>query len=223
MWRLAVLVVLAAAGSAAAAPPSLGAGPTIRDCTSLAVAPSDLTIACGDGNFGLARMRWSSWGRASTSGTGVVRANDCTPNCAAGRFHEYAVVATASRLRTCLGGRRQYTRLDLRYTRSVPAVVRSMRSTSLPCGSDGLGPRLTARRAGARIVLTGSAWPRSATCTPTVELSTGGRLIARAALDAKGGFYLAWRPPRVVGVIVAREECHSAALGERLFEAAVAP
>jgi hypothetical protein len=221
MRRLALLVLLVSANAAVAATPSLETGPTIRDCTSLAVAPSVLTIACADANFGLARMHWRGWGSAFVQGTGVVRANDCDPYCAAGHFHDYAVVATASRLRTCLGGRRQYTRLDLRYTGNAPATVRETKSVSLPCGSNGLGPSLAARRSGTRIVLTGSAWQRSAECARTVEITSGGKRVAAVKVGAKGGFRFTWEPEGDARVVVARQECHSAALGGRLFEAAV--
>ena len=219
LFALLALLVLSTAGGATGATPSLQTGPTIRDCYALAVAPADLTIACGDGNFGLATMRWTGWGSPAAKGTGVVRANDCTPNCAAGHFHDYAAVATAGRLRTCLGGRRQYTHLDLLYTGTAPATVRATSSVSLPCNLGG-GPTLSAKRSGARIVLAGSFWQRTAACEPTVAISAGGRTIAVEKVDARGGFRSTWRPSRAVRVVVAQQECHSAALGGRLFEAA---
>jgi hypothetical protein len=93
--------------------------PTIPSCFLRPVAPQEIVLACGDGNFSLEGLKWHGWGRPSASATGVVHVNDCKPYCAAGHFHDYAVTATASRLTTC-PGRRQYTRLAWRYTARRP-------------------------------------------------------------------------------------------------------
>jgi hypothetical protein len=92
----------------------IAAPPVVPNCATRVAAPRTLTIACGDGNFYLSGLRWTTWGAARATAHGTAHANDCNPYCAAGHFHTYAIVATASRLRTCYG-RREYTRLVVRY------------------------------------------------------------------------------------------------------------
>jgi len=218
-----LLTAVAAAGASAAG------GPVVMDCSSLASAPSELTIACGDGNFILTKMHWLNWGKPAATGTGDVSANDCNPYCAAGHFHDYAVVATADRLQTCLGGRRQYSRLRLRYPGNAPATVRNTATVPLGCSLyERLGPQLTARTTGANTVLTGSAWQRAdgyvkgMKCAQKVDISSDGKTFASAPVNKNFGFEVTWKAPQSGRVVVAEQECNSAAFGPRLFEAAVA-
>ena len=48
-------------------------------------------IACGDGNELLTKIRWSTWNNLGAIGTGKYALNDCTPYCAAGRFHYWDI------------------------------------------------------------------------------------------------------------------------------------
>ena len=195
---------MAAGVLAGAAQASIG-NPTITDCTSQAYAPSELTIACGDGNFGLTEMRWQGWGSAAPTGTGFVNANDCTPYCAAGHFHTYPVQATAGRIRTCLSGRRQYTQLALSYTGKRPPGAAPTTRESFPCDAPGAGPTLEEQQAGTSLVLTGTAWQRGAACDQKVSLSARGRQFAAVTVNTKDGFQISWKPPSGVVVIVARQ------------------
>ena len=111
----------------------IAAPPTVPTCVSQAAAPHHLMLACGDGNFYLDGMTWRSWGAASATGTGTAHANDCTPDCAAGHFHTYRVTATVSDLRKCMGGRRQYTTLVLRYPATKPRAYPNPESIALGC------------------------------------------------------------------------------------------
>jgi hypothetical protein len=123
--------VIAALLAAAALSHAGARQPTIPICFLRPVAPEEIVLACGDGNFSLEGLRWRGWGKPSASATGVVHVNDCKPYCAAGHFHDYAVTATASRLATCKG-RRQYTRLTWRYTGRRPPG-RNTDAISLGC------------------------------------------------------------------------------------------
>ena len=91
----------------------------IDACGPIVSAPKSLVLACADANYGLVRMHWHRWGKATATATGAVSANDCTPNCAAGRFHTYPVAVTADHLRAC-GRARTYDRLSIVYTGSRP-------------------------------------------------------------------------------------------------------
>jgi hypothetical protein len=53
------------------------------------IEPSQIMLACGDGNAYITAINWSSWTSTSASGTGTYVQNDCSPNCAAGTFLRY--------------------------------------------------------------------------------------------------------------------------------------
>ena len=58
----------------------------IGDCENPQVEPSTFILACADHNSFLANVTWSSWTAATAIGTGTYWQNDCTPDCAQGRF-----------------------------------------------------------------------------------------------------------------------------------------
>src|SRR5690349_8852995 len=53
--------------------------------------PSNMLIACGDGNARVTRLHWSTWTATQAVGSGTWQQNDCEPYCAAGHFHDYPV------------------------------------------------------------------------------------------------------------------------------------
>lgn len=104
----------------------------ISDCGSLRSKPASLTLACGDGNYSLEGLSWKGWGKAAATAIGSARANDCTPNCAAGHFHSYKVTATADRLSTC-GKARYYARITITYPGARPAGLAKRDVHTLTC------------------------------------------------------------------------------------------
>jgi hypothetical protein len=69
--------------------------PVLVDCLRHPeVRPSTFMLACGDGNSRLESLRWTRWNGSSARAEGVNWVNDCTPYCAAGRFHAYRVTVT---------------------------------------------------------------------------------------------------------------------------------
>ena len=46
-----------------------------------------MRLACADNGVGVQGMVWTSWTASSATGAGTLWYNDCTPNCAQGRFH----------------------------------------------------------------------------------------------------------------------------------------
>jgi len=190
------------------------ATPTLPDCFTQTVAPRELTLACGDGNFWVGGLRWRGWGRAIATAVGAAHANDCKPYCAAGHFHTYPVAVTASRPATCLGGRRQYTRLSLRYAAGRSPGVGPTETESFPCTWP-LHPGLTARRSGGAVVLSGTAWGAHADdCPAVVVLASGSTTIAKAPLSATDGFRVLWRATPGRHVVVARQTCRDGSLRE---------
>lgn len=99
-----------------------GATAWINDCGPLVSKPKSIVLACADAGYGLAALRWRGWGSARATATGSALANDCTPNCAAGRFHTFAVTVVADRLTRC-GAARYYARLELVYPGARPKGI----------------------------------------------------------------------------------------------------
>jgi hypothetical protein len=118
MARIGLATVLATLACAAAA---TAAAPTyVSDCGTLVQHPRTLILACGDANYGLAKLAWGLWGKATATATGVAQINDCTPNCAAGHFHSYPARVAATKLTTC-GDKRVYLRLTNSFTGRRPS------------------------------------------------------------------------------------------------------
>lgn len=94
----------------------------ISNCSQLESKPASLVISCADDNYLLVGLRWRTWGSAAATASGTARVNDCTPDCAGGRFHDYPVTVTASTLTRC-GVTPVYARLTIAYAGSRPAFL----------------------------------------------------------------------------------------------------
>ncbi len=204
--------------------PSLTLGPTLSDCGAQSVAPSEFTLACGDGNYGLTGMTWVTWGGATASGHGLASANDCTPSCAEGHFHTYPLTAVASKLAVCASGRKQYTRLVLTYGAKRPVGVKKTDTWTFACDAPGPGGSIVASpthaTAGATVKITGTAWATGADCSGKVILTVGKRALTTVKpAQATGRFAAIWKAAGNGKVlIIARETCVSASIGNRLWE-----
>jgi hypothetical protein len=60
------------------------------------VDPTSLPVACADGSAVLTHVVWSAWSASVATGRGTLELNDCTPDCAAGKFSPYAATVTLS-------------------------------------------------------------------------------------------------------------------------------
>ncbi len=58
--------------------------------------PSAYILSCADAGAGWDAMSWSQWNATSAIGRGVLRQNNCTPNCASGTFISYRATVTLS-------------------------------------------------------------------------------------------------------------------------------
>jgi hypothetical protein len=221
---VALVTAVVVTGLATAAGITLTSGPTIPDCGSQALSPAAITLACGDGNYGLAGFKWQHWGAATSYGSGSARANDCTPDCAAGTFHSYDVLATASSVRTCRSGRKQYTKLVLHYVTTRPKGIGATDTWKFACDAAGPGPTLTATaKPGNRLLLAGAGWPLGAGCSSTVSVGFNDKTtpFASPKIGSGDGFALLLMDIRAGAIIVGREQCTTAALGARLYESAI--
>jgi hypothetical protein len=84
------------------------------------VKPSEIILACGDGNSVAQKLRWQKWGRSSASGSGVLHQNNCTPYCAEGTFHDYPARFGLSDA-VIAGGRVYFTVVKVTFTGKVPS------------------------------------------------------------------------------------------------------
>jgi hypothetical protein len=54
--------------------------------------PSWFILTCADAGDSLTSLHWVSWGSGAAFATGIERINNCTPDCAAGKFINYPVL-----------------------------------------------------------------------------------------------------------------------------------
>jgi len=61
------------------------------------VRPKEIEVS-GDGSGTVTNLVWSDWGAPHATATGTIRLNDCTPNCAEGKFSSYPATVTLAGL-----------------------------------------------------------------------------------------------------------------------------
>lgn len=120
----------ASAGTAAQTGPApkSGAAPVVTvDCGGQGLAtryvrPRELTLSC-DSSDALIRLRWTKWNAHGASGHGAEAINDCTPDCAQGKFHDYPVHVNFWGLADVKRhpGEHRYTHYTLTYSKAIPA------------------------------------------------------------------------------------------------------
>lgn len=109
------------------APPQLPG--VIDDCTAAppqgeqsAVEPRSITLACADDGLGIGDLAWSAWTATGATGTGRVWANDCTPNCAEGKFHYDPAAITLSGVKDTTKDGLLFSRVTVTYQTADPAA-----------------------------------------------------------------------------------------------------
>ena len=55
-------------------------------CESEVSKPTTIYFTCADGNEGIEKISWSTWGVKGARGTGTYFRNQCDPDCASGKF-----------------------------------------------------------------------------------------------------------------------------------------
>ncbi len=82
------------------------------------VEPSEIVLACGDGNAYLSNLSWSSWDTSGAVGYGSFMLNNCQPTCAGGTFiQRSAMVSLAYPVLTSSG----YEFSTITYTYADPS------------------------------------------------------------------------------------------------------
>ena len=114
---LALMLVVAIAISALA---SSNARRVVGNCTKSQIRPVSIVLTCADANTALTKLRWSSFGHASAYASGDYYENDCTPNCAAGKFHSYPVKLALTSAKVCRDKFDDYQRGTITFTGARP-------------------------------------------------------------------------------------------------------
>jgi len=130
LFVVLAMLALAVASGALAGP---AANPTVLpDCLGKPQsAPTEITLACGDGNESLFGIRWTGWGSSFAAGLAKISINDCKPNCAAGTDHNYPVVVVVSGRQTCKpGGEPAYVKVTIAFVDAKPHTAASQ---TFPC------------------------------------------------------------------------------------------
>jgi hypothetical protein len=140
--RAAVAGVVAAAAfipqaGAAATEPEATSGQDrvllIYNCERGKYKPARVLVSCGDANFRVRGITWSSWTAQEARGRGTALVSDCEPNCVEGTFKRYPVRLRAFRPREsggCVPGS-LFTRFAWRFPGRKPAGPRTGTETLL--------------------------------------------------------------------------------------------
>jgi hypothetical protein len=118
----ACLVALALVAVPAVA--SSGSNRVVGECTKSQTRPTEIVLACADGNAYVNHIHWTAFGGATARGTGTYVFNTCTPNCAAGTFKHDSVRFTATDARACFDMHDDYRVLALTFVGHSPFPTR---------------------------------------------------------------------------------------------------
>jgi hypothetical protein len=84
-------------------------------CTGRSYKPRTVVLACADGNLFASGLRYTSYGSRQASAEGLMHLNDCTPNCAQGRFRTRPGSVRFSAAVRCADGHRYFTRARYKF------------------------------------------------------------------------------------------------------------
>jgi hypothetical protein len=136
---IAILLSVAAAGCASATAPTRAADTALtqRDTAIFSkqtvvincafkpqTRPSSFVLTCADAGDVLVALHWVSWGPTAAFATGTEQINDCTPNCADGKFINYPVLVNLWRPEPLRGhpGVEYFSRVTRVYTANRPPL-----------------------------------------------------------------------------------------------------
>lgn len=110
----AAICALAAGSLATAAAPRAHADARVfvaaEGCCGHVYKPRKVVLACADANLYVTELSYSSYGDREAKAGGRFHLNDCTPNCAGGRFHTYRGSIRLFDVVRCADGRRYFSR-----------------------------------------------------------------------------------------------------------------
>jgi hypothetical protein len=117
---LALLGGTSLAAAAQTSPPSPRVTGLVNCLGKPETRPSEIVFACADAGMMAQALHWTGWGEPFAAATGEMTINDCNPYCAAGKFHSYPVILTASRPQRCPNGALAYTEVTWAFVGRSP-------------------------------------------------------------------------------------------------------
>jgi hypothetical protein len=100
---------IAPAAAAAVVAPKI-----VNDCYYIVSRPHHIDW-CGNTTDGFRFLRWSTWGPDRARASGLMRLNDCNPDCAEGTIHHYAAHVRLHRV-VYVHGHRRFSRVSWTFT-----------------------------------------------------------------------------------------------------------
>lgn len=92
-----LLAPIAVIGGVATSSAGATSATHVLTCTGKVTSkPSTYVLSCADAGAGWNTVTWSSWNATSAIGHGVLRQNNCTPNCVSGKFISYSTTVDLS-------------------------------------------------------------------------------------------------------------------------------
>jgi hypothetical protein len=113
---------------AATASSPAAASAVLFDCLGHGQAePTGYILTCADADSVLDHLTWMSWTAQQAVAAGDHELNNCTPNCAEGRFINYPAIVTLWRSEPVSGhpAERYFTKITVRYTGPRPPAYMS--------------------------------------------------------------------------------------------------
>jgi hypothetical protein len=86
----------------------------VNDCYYIVSRPHHIDW-CGNTTDGFRSLRWSSWGLDHARASGLMRLNDCNPDCAEGTIHHYAAHVRLHRV-VYVHGHPRFSRVSWTFT-----------------------------------------------------------------------------------------------------------
>jgi hypothetical protein len=113
-----------ATGTALIQPTSPGKTVVVNCLFKPQTRPSSFILTCADAGDSLTSLHWVSWGSGAAFATGIERINNCTPDCAAGKFINYPVLVDLWRPEPLPGhpGVLYFSRVTRVYTANRPPL-----------------------------------------------------------------------------------------------------
>ncbi len=139
---MAAVLSLLAAGCSRAAAPASSAGPdNLANCLGdPQVRPSVVVVRCADTSMTARHLKWSGWGTPVASATGLAVINDCEfEDCHTGSYSYHSVVLVISGSVACPKGGRAYARIQYLFVGKFIIWPRAAvdEIVQRPCGGTG--------------------------------------------------------------------------------------
>jgi len=103
----------------------------VSNCKKQVYKPKTITVFCADSGVVIEKIKHTSYGAKTATGTGTANVNLCEPDCAAGKTKNFKVKFALSQVKQC-GDSYQFRKLRMSYVGAKPKGDRTINQT-FPC------------------------------------------------------------------------------------------